>query len=412
VKAYIEAHGCALNRGEALEFKSILKSAGWDMASNPESADMNFIATCAVIETTEREMMKRIRQLNDAGKPLIVTGCMASVLRSKIEPIAPKAMFVEPDSLDELCKVVGLSEDKKWTPIPYPNTFCHIVPIASGCLGNCEYCITKNARGNLNSRSEETIIDEISRIEFSLGVKEIQITAQDTAAYGKDLGSSLPKLLNSLAQSEFDIMIRVGMMNPRTVMSNLDDLVAAYSNHKIFKFLHLPIQSASNRLLKDMSRGYTVQDFEMIVKEFREWFPELTLSTDLIVGYPGETREDHTANMKFLRRVKPDIVNITRFSPRPGTGAANVNEKIPGWVTKARSRELTILRFQLSNAKNRDKLDKIVDTVVTEKGSKSTMIARTSNYEQVILPRSVDLGQRITARITDYSSIHLIGYPQ
>lgn len=410
MKAYIESHGCALNRGEALEFRSILRSAGWDLVSNPDSADLNVIATCAVIETTEKEMMKRVKYLSSVGKPLIVTGCMASALRSKIEPIAPQALFVNPDNIESMCDLVGVKQQEKWAPEMIPGTFCHILPIASGCLGECSYCITRNARGELKSRTVDSVIENISRIDFSRGEMEIQLTAQDTASYGKDTGMSLPNLLREITSLNYDFKIRVGMMNPRTVMPILDNLVDAFASEKIFKFLHLPIQSASDRILAEMKRGYTIEDYRQIIGRFRERYPEITLSTDLIVGYPDETRSDHLANIDFLESMKPNIVNITRFSPRPGTKAANGNNRIPGWVVKSRSRELTRTRFEISNEANRLKVGNVCDVIVTEKGTKNTMIARTSSYDQVILPRSVDLGQRVRVKINDFSPIHLIGY--
>ncbi|HDP96251.1 MAG TPA: tRNA (N(6)-L-threonylcarbamoyladenosine(37)-C(2))-methylthiotransferase [Euryarchaeota archaeon] len=411
MKAYIESHGCALNRGEALEFKSILRSAGWDLVSEPDSADLNVIATCAVIETTEKEMMKRVRHLSSVGKPLIVTGCMASVLRSKIEPIAPQALFVNPDNMEKMCEIVGVRQQDKWAPEAIPETFCHILPIASGCLGECSYCITRNARGELKSRPVDGVTENISRMDFSRGAREIQLTAQDTASYGRDTGVSLPDLLREVTSLDYDFKTRIGMMNPRTVMPILDDLVDTFEHEKIFKFLHLPIQSASDRILAEMNRGYTVEDFREIVRRFRGRYPEITLSTDLIVGYPDETRSDHLANIDFLESMKPNIVNITRFSPRPGTKAANGNNRVPGWVVKSRSRELTRTRFKISNEANRSKVGKVYDVIVTEKGTKNTMIARTNNYDQVILPRSVDLGQRVRVKINDFSPIHLIGYP-
>lgn len=409
VKAYIEAHGCALNRGEALEFSSILKSAGWDVVNIPEQADLNVIATCGVIETTEKRMLKRVKDISSIGKPLIVTGCMASALRSRIEPLAQNAIFVKPDGVNELCKVVGIAEQNDWRPEPQSDTFCHIIPIASGCQGDCSYCFTRGARGDLSSRPAANIIDEISRIDFSRGTVEIQLTAQDTASYGSDFGSDLPLLINELASQDFDMKIRIGMMNPRTVLPILDDLIDAYSSPNVYKFLHLPVQSASNRILKDMERGYTLDDFDFIVSRFKEKYPDMTLSTDLIVGYPDETKEDHIKNVQMLERIRPDIVNITRFSERPGTRDANHSKKIPGWITKTRSRELTRLRFEISTEKNRARIGSVLDVVVSEKGTNNTMIARTDNYKQVILPRSVDLGARVHARISDCSPIHLFG---
>lgn len=411
VRAYIEAFGCALNRGEALEFESVLKASGWEIVTVPEDANLNVIATCAVIETTEIEMIKRARYLSSLGRPLIITGCMASAMKDRIEKVAPEAEFIAPDNLDELCEAAGIVDSGDWTPEPWPGTCCHTIPIATGCLGSCAYCITKIARGELSSRSKEEILDEIHRIDWIGGAKEIQLTAQDAASYGQDIDSSLPELLAELTSSGLNMKIRVGMMNPRTVMSILDGLISSFSSLRIFKFLHLPVQSGSDDILQRMGRGYSRADFERIVEGFRQTYPNITLSTDLIVGYPGEEQEDHDENVELLKRIRPDIVNITRFSSRPGTRAESMKEKVPGRMAKERSRELTELRFSISRSKNNAKIGRITDVLVTEHGSGDSMIARTGDYEQVILPAGAQLGSTMGARIIGCSPIHLIGEP-
>ncbi|MDH4123488.1 MAG: tRNA (N(6)-L-threonylcarbamoyladenosine(37)-C(2))-methylthiotransferase [Thermoplasmata archaeon] len=409
MRAHIEAYGCALNRGEALEFESVLRSGGWEITSDPEQADLNAIATCVVIETTEREMIKRIKQLSSLGKPLVVTGCMVTALKNKIETIAPDARLVPPSNLSGLCESAGVEEKYSWAPNPWPGTFCYTIPIASGCLGNCAYCITRSARGDIKSRGIEAIIDGISRIDFSLGTKEIQLTAQDTAAYGRDIGSPLPELIRRLTNTERNMKIRIGMMNPKSVLPILDELLEVYSSDKIFKFLHLPVQSASDRILTDMNRGHTAEDFRTIVRKFREMYPDITLSTDLIVGYPGETEDDHLLNMALIEDIRPDIVNITRFSPRPGTKASILSGRVPGWRAKNRSRELTRKRFDVSLEKNRKKIGRVIPVIVTEKGTDGTMISRSENYEQIIIEEGISLGASATVKINDCSPIHLKG---
>lgn len=394
-----------------MEFESALKASGWEIADSPEDANLNVIATCAVIETTEIEMVKRTRYLSSLGKPLIVGGCMASAMRARIEEAAPGARFVPPDSIGELCSIAGIRDTNDWIPLPWPGTFCHTIPIASGCLGSCAYCITKMARGDLKSRPSQMIRDEISRIDWRPGAKEIQLTAQDSASYGRDIGSSLPALLREVSSLGFPMKIRVGMMNPRTVLPILDELIDSFSSPSIFKFLHLPVQSASDRILEGMGRGYRIKDFSNIAAGFRRKLPGITISTDLIVGYPGETKEDHLQNVALIKEVLPDIVNITRFSPRPGTDAERQEGRVPGWVAKERSRELTDLRFSISLSKNQSKVGRIADVLVTEEGTGRSMIGRTENYEQVILPSKMALGSVVKARIIDCTPIHLIGEP-
>jgi len=411
VKAYLESYGCALNRGEAMEFESALRSAGWEISDSPEEANLNVLVTCAVIETTELEMIRRSRFLNSLGRPLIVAGCMSTAMRGRVEEAAPSARFVAPDSLSELCGIAGITDSSAWTPEPWPGTFCHTIPIASGCLGACAYCITKAARGELRSRHPNSVIDEINRIDFTQGSKEIQLTAQDTASYGRDIGSSLPVLIRAVASLDLPSKVRVGMMNPRNALTILDGLVRSYSDHHLFKFLHLPVQSGSDRILEEMGRGYTVADFMTIVGRFREEYPGLTLSTDLIVGYPGETDEDHNLNIELIKSAQPDIVNITRFSLRPGTKAERAAGRVPGAIAKNRSREMTDLRFSISLSKNEKKVGKEFKVTVTEKGTGNTMIGRTDNYEQVILPDRLQLGSVLDIEIMGYSPIHLIGKP-
>ncbi|MEM4264744.1 MAG: tRNA (N(6)-L-threonylcarbamoyladenosine(37)-C(2))-methylthiotransferase [Thermoplasmata archaeon] len=409
MKAHIESYGCALNRGEALEFESVLRSNGWKIVDDQREADLNFIATCVVIETTEAEMKKRIRELYQTGKPLVVSGCMVTTLRNKIEEIAPGATLVPPAQISELCDAVGLSKSETWIPQPWPGTAVHTIPIATGCLGDCAYCITRSARGRIESRRPEEILGEISRIDFSTGAKEIQITSQDSAAYGSDIGTNLPALLNRLVETGFDMRIRVGMMNPRTLLPILNETVDAFSSGKIFKFLHLPVQSGSDRLLGEMGRGHSVADFKSIIDAFRDKHEQITLSTDIIVGYPDESDEDHERNVQLVKDIKPDILNITRFSARPGTRAALSKERVPSWKAKDRSRELTALRFEISMAKNRAKVGRKMKALVTETGSKGSMIARGPNYEQVILEGNAVLGRVYEVEIIDCSPIHLIG---
>src|SRR5437879_3556132 len=224
-------------------------------------------------------------------------------------------------------------------------------PIAPRLSGRWPYCIARVARGRVASYGIDSLVGQVRR-HVEQGAREIKLTGQDTAAYGLDTGTNLAALLRAIAETPGEFRVRVGMADPLTVYPIQEELVAAYASDKLFKFLHLPVQSGDDAILESMRRQYTVSEFEEIVRRFRRTFPEITLSTDAIVGFPGESEEQFEATMELVRRVRPDIVNVTRFSPREGTPAATMPGRIVGWNVKERSRRLTRLRFQLAREMN------------------------------------------------------------
>jgi tRNA A37 methylthiotransferase MiaB len=199
------------------------------------------------------------------------------------------------------------------------------------------------------------------------------------------------------------------MMNPRSVLPIMEEIACMYREPKVFKFLHLPVQSASDRILRDMERGYSADDFRRIVEAVRKVVPDVTLSTDLIVGYPGEAEDDHNANLSLIGDVGPDVVNVTRFSARPGTRAAKAAKQVVGWKAKDRSREITKLRFAVSLAKNRAWLNRSVRALATEMGKNHSTILRTDQYKQVVVAEELLLGVYYDVRITGASSNYLRG---
>lgn len=405
MKAYIESYGCTLNFGEAREMEELLAERGWRITEDPSDADMVFLATCAVIETTERAMLRRIKELSQA-RALVVTGCMATACKEKVLALAPGARLVPPGDMDSLSRIIGPSVAA--AERPKEREGYGIVPIASGCVGTCAYCITRLARGPLRSRAPEKIAEAVRRLA-SAGPREIQLTAQDTAAYGQDIGTSLPELVSKLCLLPGEFRLRIGMMNPRSALSLAEALARMYRERKVFKFLHLPVQSASDRLLAEMERGYTLDEFEGLVSRIRSSVPDMTLSTDLIVGYPGESEEDHQANMRLIRRVRPDIVNVTRFSPRPGTKAARAGPPVVGWKAKERSRELTRLRFEVSLARNQEFVGKTVVALATESGKGRSTVLRTDGYKQVVVREELPLGRFYELRIEEATPTYLVG---
>ncbi len=406
MRIFVESYGCALNRGEAGEFIAGFQGMGHVLSDNPESADYCVIFTCGVIETTERHMLKRIRELS-AGpkKQLMVCGCLSIICPDEIREIVPNAILVGPAGQLVALKHLGASNSGSITS---PPNSIGILPIATGCKGACSYCITRMARGKLTSRSPEELAGRL-RTLVGCGAVEIQLCAQDTGVYGMDLGLDLADLIESLEEVDGDFMLRIGMMNPASLIGNLESTIRAFESPKVFKFLHLPVQSGSNEILKRMSRNHTADDFRNIVKAFREKFPGMALSTDMIIGFPGETDDDFQRSMDIVRETKPDIINVTRFSARPGTEAHKMGGKVPGWKAKGRSREMSALRFSLTADNYTDMKGKIVKALSTERRIAGTTFLRTIDYRPVVVKGELELGRWYNLKITGKTKTHLNG---
>jgi len=406
MKAFVEAYGCTLNFGESREIEDLIASRGWQIVDSPEHCDLAVLATCVVIEKTERAMLKRIRELSGAPR-LVVTGCMATACREKAERVAPNALFLAPGDMGSLSELIETANTRTAAGKVKREAY-GIVPIASGCLGNCAYCITRLARGQLKSRPIPDTVESVYEM-VSDHPREIQLTAQDTAAYGADIGTDLPSLVREICKIPRDFRLRIGMMNPKSVLSLVEGISEIYLEPKVFKFFHLPVQSASDRLLEHMERGYTLDEYRSIVEKVRDKVPHITLSTDIIVGYPGETLEDHRLNLDFISRLRPDIVNVTRFSVRPGTKAATSKPQIVGWKAKERSREVTEARFKIALEKNSSWVGKRLRALSTETGKRGSTILRTDEYKQVVVHRSLELGLYFGVEILGATPTYLTG---
>lgn len=390
-----------------------LAGEGHVLTTSEEEADAHVLVTCTVVEATERKMVRRIRALAAHDKPLVVAGCMAAAQRDRVRALVPRARLLPPRKWPEIVDLLGAgtacgdrAADIEASALGWHDA---IVPIAQGCAGRCTYCITRVARGAVTSYGVEGLVAQVRRA-VDRGAREIKLTGQDTAAYGRDSGTSLAELLRALVALPGDFRIRVGMADPLTVLPIVDDLVGAYASEKVFKFLHLPVQSGDDAILEAMRREYNVDDFESIVAAFRRAFPSLTLSSDVIVGFPGETEEQFEATMDLMRRVRPDIVNVTRFSARPGTPAASLPDPIVGWQVKNRSRRITSLRFALAREIHQAFVGEEVDVLVTEPGKEGTVLARTPDYRQVVLHEPADLGEFLRARIDAARATDLFGH--
>jgi len=357
------------------------------------------------VETTEKRMISRISELKKAGKEVIVTGCMAKAQPQRIEIRLPDSIIVPPREYHMFARMVAEKYGIAGPPILKGYGPSTILPIAQGCLGNCSYCITRLARGKLLSYPEDEILKEFEKMVGS-GTKEILVTAQDTACYGFDTGTDLAELIRKMLETEGDYRIRIGMMNPNHLMRISDRLVDTMKDERVYRFLHIPVQSGSDSILRSMRRGYTSEDFMSLVESLRARCPDISIATDVISGYPGETEADHESTKDLIRKLRADTLNITRFSPRPGTDAMKM-EQVHGRIAKERSTELTELKNQVEYDVNSGMVGKTYRALATEK--KDGTIMRTANYRPVVVPDDIPLGTMRDVTVTECRSTYLIG---
>ncbi len=374
--------------------------SGYEITEKPEEADKIIIGTCVVIKHTENQMLKRIVELEKLGKDLIVYGCLPGAREDLLKKF--NVTKIKARDFDGKININGLSVNTENIPL-IENTVT--IPIAQGCTGHCTYCISKLSRGNLKSYDEEVIIEKV-RNAVKKGFREIRLSALDTASYGMDKGKTLADLLEKITGLEGDFRIRVGMMEPKNTLRIIDDLLEVYKNEKIFKFFHIPVQSGDDRILEIMGREYNSEDFIKIYDKIKNEFKHFTLSTDIIVGFPGEDDTAFENTIKIVEKTRPDILNITRFSPREGTIAYKMKQ-IPSITAKERSKVLTDIHYNISLERNRELLGLDFDVIVTEKG-KRNFLGRTDGYRPVIL-KNGEIGKHYRVKITDAEPFYLYG---
>lgn len=415
---FIETYGCTLNKADSDFMIGLLKKCH-RIVSTEKKADVVIVNTCTVKGATEEKIFSRLKELKKQKKNVIVTGCLA-VNEKRIRSVLPLAPIVHPSNLKYIQQAVRDAITKKSTHYPFsesdvdksqlPRMYTAPilrVPIADGCVGNCSFCQTKFARPKLISHPSSAIIDWICR-GVKKGAKEIQLTAMDSGAYGLDIGSTLPELLDKITSIEAQFFVRLGMCNPEHARRYLNDLLRIFSSKKFYKFLHVPVQSGSDHVLNDMKRKHSVKDFIFVVNKFREKFRNITIATDIISGYPTETEEDHEKTKHLLEKIKPDIVNLSKFSPRPMTFAKTLSQ-LPTTIIKQRSKELSEIIKHIHN--NRKFIGRTYAVLITEK--QRTYSGRTYFYKQVVFPSlgTSELGRIIKAKIISATPTYLVGEP-
>lgn len=411
-KIYLQTMGCSLNISDSEVMKGILLEAGHSFVENPEQADILIINSCTVKSNPEQRLFNMIR---NREKPMIVAGCVPQADPdnkhfSKVSVIGPKALSKIADVVDDtLCgKTVRLLEeiDEERNTLPHVRSQEHIeiIPINAGCLSNCSYCKTKHARGGLQSYPVDKIEKQF-RAAVNDAVKEIWLTSQDTGAYGLDRGTDIVELLKQLLKKPGDYRIRLGMANPQYIIPRIQGFIEVMQHPNMFRFLHLPVQSGSNKVLKDMKRGYTVEQFEKVVSEMVKAIPDITIATDIIVGFPTETIDDFNETADLIQRLNIPVVNISKFYPRPDTPAAKM-KLLPTHIVKDRSTPLKMMCELVAKERNESFIGKELSVIIDEQGKHDTMVGRADNYIPVIL-KTGKIGERKNVLIKDSGTFDL-----
>jgi MiaB/RimO family radical SAM methylthiotransferase len=420
-KVYIETYGCWLNRGESEVAKTILREKGYEIVSTPGSADIVVVNTCAVRGDTERNMLMRLEELKKIAPQarFIVTGCLVNVRPKSILEILPDASLLEPDAVTKIGDV--LEEDKPvyilrkyerdLSLLPkYREGPTYVIPIQSGCTGSCSFCVEWVARGRrVKSYPVRLIVDAVKEA-VSKGAKEVYLTGQDVASYGLDIGTSLPKLLETLLEEvPGNYRVRIGMMEPSMLSKIVEELVPLFKDPRLYKYFHIPVQHGDDRVLSLMNRKYTVGEYKSLVERVREGVGLSSLVTDIIVGFPGETEEAFQSTLKLLEEIMFDKVHVARYTLRPFT-KGYLLPGVPEPVKKRRSRLASELALRISGEVNRKYEGKLTEVLVNGTSFRGDAAGRTPEYKLVIMKGyELRAGDFVKVRITKSTPLHLEG---
>lgn len=416
--AYIKTYGCTLNQADSELMGNILSSNGIVVSESERDSDVVIMNTCTVKTPTQEKILHRLGKLEKQGKRVVVTGCMASANQDLIEKYAPNASIVTTSNIDKITSAVlskekvvfdGYNRQDKLLFFDAGKSVIAKVPTGEGCLSNCSFCETKLARGPLNSFSEELIVNAVA-LSARRGAKEIQLTSQDMGAYGLDKNTNIAQLAKKLSLVNGNFRIRIGMLNPEHLHKYIVELAGAMKSDRFYKFIHLPVQSGSNRVLKEMKRFYTIEQFNEQVAYLRGMVPGITIETDIIVGYPTETNDDFEMTLDLIRKTRPDVVNRCKFWARPHASASKL-EQLPNGVIAQRGIELTRTVREVQRELNERLVGRCLDVTITEKEGQS-ICARTDSYKKVIIKSdasNLSLGTRTKVVVDAVSSNVLYG---
>ncbi|XP_060229095.1 threonylcarbamoyladenosine tRNA methylthiotransferase isoform X3 [Meriones unguiculatus] len=406
-KIWIRTWGCSHNNSDGEYMAGQLAAYGYKITENASDADLWLLNSCTVKNPAEDHFRNSIKKAQEENKKVVLAGCVPQAQPRQdylkglsiigVQQIDRVVEVVEETIKGHSVRLLGQKKDngkrlggaRLDLPKIRKNPLIEIISINTGCLNACTYCKTKHARGNLASYPIDELVERAKQ-SFQEGVCEIWLTSEDTGAYGRDIGTDLPTLLWKLVEVIPEgAMLRLGMTNPPYILEHLEEMAKILNHPRVYAFLHIPVQSASDSVLMDMKREYCVADFKQVVDFLKEKVPGITIATDIICGFPGETDQDFQETVKLVEEYKFPSLFINQFYPRPGTPAAKA-EQVPAHVIGERQQVL-----------------------VTEESFDSKFyVAHNRFYEQVLVPKNpAFMGKMVEVDIYESGKHFLKGQP-
>uniref|UniRef100_A0A8B9RH50 tRNA-t(6)A37 methylthiotransferase n=1 Tax=Astyanax mexicanus TaxID=7994 RepID=A0A8B9RH50_ASTMX len=402
-KVWVRTWGCSHNNSDGEYMAGQLAAGGYKMTDNPTDADVWVLNSCTVKSPAEDHFRNSIKKAQEQNKKVVVAGCVPQAqprmdYLKGLSIIGVQQIDRVVEVVDEAVKghsvrLLGQKKDngrrlggaRLDLPKIRKNPLIEIISINTGCLNACTYCKTKHARGDLASYPIEELVER-ARQSFQEGVCEIWLTSEDTGAYGRDIGTDLPSLLWELVKEIPEgCMLRLGMTNPPYILEHLEEMAKILNHPRVYGFLHVPVQSASDSVLMDMKREYCCDDFRRVVDFLKDRVPGITIATDIICGFPGETDEDFQETMELVKKYRFPSLFINQFYPRPGTPAAKM-EQVPA----QRRDEERSMNIQMTKPYLGHQFTCLQQHVlVTEESFDAQYyVAHNKFYEQVLVPKN------------------------
>ncbi len=397
--------GCQMNVSDTERFAAFLDSKGFSLAASREKADIVIINTCGVKQMAEDRaygLVHTIRKKNK-GVRIVITGCLSQRkdvkkrLMSKVDWFLPVGdMFLLPDLLNGLEYKTKYSSDdyrlksgEKYLKVKpkYSSNYSAYVPIGNGCNNFCAYCVVPYARGREVYRPAKEIISEVKSL-IKKGFKEIVLVAQNVNSY-KDVGYNFPSLLSEIASIPGKFWLRFYSSHPKDMSDELIKVIG--SSNKICSHLHLALQSGDDKILKAMNRKYEVKDYKLLIKKIREAKPGIAITTDIIVGFPGEGKRKFLNTASVFNEIGFDMAYISQYSPRPGTvSAEEMKDDVDHLEKKRRFDFLNGELKRIATEKNKEYLGKTVEVLVDGINKKNKYFGKTSSSKTVLISSKKD----------------------
>lgn len=448
-KLFIESYGCQMNFADSEIVASILHKEGFNTTTTLEDADLVLVNTCSIRDKAEQTIRKRLEKYNAVKKinpkmKVGVLGCMAERLKSKfLEEEKIVDLVVGPDAYKDLPNLINeveegrnavnviLSKDETYGDISpvrlQTNGVSAFVSITRGCDNMCTFCVVPFTRGRERSRDPQSILEEVNDLA-SKGYKEITLLGQNVDSYlwyggglkkdfrnasemQKATATGFADLLKLVAEAQPKMRVRFSTSNPQDMTVDVIEVMARYRN--ICNYIHLPVQSGSNRILKEMNRLHTREEYFALIDTIRKLIPDCSISQDLITGFPTETEEDHRDTLSLMEYVKYDYGFMFAYSERPGTMAARkLEDDVPEETKSRRLAEIVALQREHSLYRTQQFLGKTVEVLIEKESKKSNLewSGRTEQNTVAVFPKEhYKVGDFVMVEILDCTSATLKG---